>query len=349
MPAPSSPCSSASSHGNTHTGSPPHKPAFHAFAQAHPVPVSVRLRRCLQSTLQSRYFYANVVYLFYCTGMLCIDFVDYGKEINDKLYYFFGVVHFLNAWTYWYAWKHARWWDPIVYPEYVNVLGAALYLWSSALYRRESGPHDAATSQVHIIETSAAIAELLACVGWAITWHLTYVRVPGRGYTLDDPDIWALLTIFTGAIIYVVYNVQILAHPSWYGKNEMYFWGDVFYAMNGVLYLLAGLRDDGWFWWMPLAGSFSSFSSASSSFVSSSSSTRVEAEEEEVQSQLLAVVVARETEKEKEEQLQVRQALCVLREGKNKSGVIDESDLEQPPGVVMEFPATAAVALIGPE
>lgn len=284
--------------------------------------------------------------------MLCIDFVDYGKEVNDKLYYFFGVVHLVNAWMYWYAWKDARWWDPIVYPEYLNVIGAALYLWSSGLYRRESGPHDAATSEIHIIETSAAIVELFACVGWAITWHVTYVRTPGRGYTLDDPDVWALITIFTGAIIYVVYNLQILAHPSSYGKNELYFWGDVFYAMNGVLYLLAGLRDDGWFWWMPLAGSFSSsfsFTSAASSSVSSLVGVEAE-EEEDVHSRLLAVVVARETEKEKEEQLQVREALCVLGGGKEGRGTIEESGAEQQlPGVMVEFPAAVIVALIGPE
>lgn len=74
--------------------------------------------------------------------------------------------------------------DPIVFPEYMNMLGAALYLWSAALYPTERGPTDAATLRVHRIETAAAGIEWLACVGWFITWHLTYLRVPGRGYTL---------------------------------------------------------------------------------------------------------------------------------------------------------------------
>lgn len=255
--------------------------------------------------------------------MLCIDFVDYGQETNDKLYYFFGMVHFLNAWMYWYAWKDIRWWDPIVYPEYLNVVGAALYLWSSSLYRRESGPHDPATSHIHVIETCAAIVELLACVGWAITWHLTYERVPGRGYTLDDPDVWALLTIFAAAITYVEYNLQILAHPDRYGDNEVYFWGDVSYAMNGVLYLLAGLRDDGWFWWMPLMGSlYSSLAPSSSSSLSMS----VEANEEEMKSPLLAVVAGRENEEKQEQQNQPWNALCVLWKEKEGLGMIEESD-----------------------
>jgi len=214
-----------------------------------------RLHHCLKCTLQSRYFYANAIYCIYCMGMLCIDFVDYGEKKNDRLYNIFGIIHFINAWMYWYAWEGVRWSDPIVYPEYLNAVGAALYLWSSTLYQREQGSDDAATSQVHVLETCAAFVELFACVGWAISWHASYERGPGRGYTLEDPDVWALLTIFAAAVIYVIYNLQIIAQPSWYGTDYLYFWGDVFYAINGALYLIAGLRDDGWFWWMPLVRS----------------------------------------------------------------------------------------------
>ena len=105
--------------------------------------------------------------------------------------------------------------DPIVGPEYLNILGAALYLWSAALYPTESGPTDATTLKVHRIETAAAGIEWLACVGWFITWHLTYLRVPGRGYTLDDPDVWALITIFGGSTMYMVYNIRcVCLHRS---------------------------------------------------------------------------------------------------------------------------------------
>jgi len=314
-------CISGSSFYHTNSESLQHTPDLCAPVEASPLPAAVRLRNCLYSSLQNRYFWANLVYLFYCTCMLCVDFVDYGKETNDKVYYFFGMVHFLNAWMYWYAWKDVRWRDPILYPEYLNVVGAALYLWSSSLYRRESGPHDAATSHIHVIETCAAIVELLACVGWAFTWHLTYERVPGRGYTLDDPDVWALLTIFAAAITYVVYNLQILAHPDWYSDNEVYFLGDISYAMNGVLYLLAGLRDDGWFWWMPLMGNFYTFAPSSSS----PSSIGVEAQEEEVKSPLLAVVARREKVEKKERQNQIWNAWGMPRKKIQGFGMIEES------------------------
>lgn len=109
--------------------------------------------------------------------------------------------------------------DPIVYPEYMNVLGAALYLWSAALYPTESGPTDATTLKVHRIETAAASVELLACVGWLITWHLTYLRVPGRGYTLDDPDVWALITIFGGSTTYMLYNIRCVCLSSYVHRH----------------------------------------------------------------------------------------------------------------------------------
>lgn len=67
---------------------------------------------------------------------------------------------------------------------------------------------------------------------------------------------WALLTIFGGSTIYLLYNVQILRHPEWYATHDLYYWGDVAYAANGWFYLLASLRDDGWLFFMPLAGGF---------------------------------------------------------------------------------------------
>ena len=35
---------------------------------------------------------------------------------------------------------------------------------------------------------TAAIVEIVAAFGWAITWWGTYPRKPGHGFTLDNPD-----------------------------------------------------------------------------------------------------------------------------------------------------------------
>jgi hypothetical protein len=38
--------------------------------------------------------------------------------------------------------------------------------------------------QIHYIESTAATIEVVAAAGWVMAWYLTYVRVPGRGFTL---------------------------------------------------------------------------------------------------------------------------------------------------------------------
>jgi len=92
---------------------------------------------------------------------------------------------------------------------------------------------------------------------------------------LDDPDIWANLNITIPSLIYLVYNIQILMHPENYGVNFLYvkgmklqqlpvlqthslllLKGDILYFAGSVFYLFASLRDDGWFWFLPLAGSY---------------------------------------------------------------------------------------------
>jgi hypothetical protein len=70
----------------------------------------------------------------------------------------------------------------------------------------------------------------------------------------DDPDQWANLTIVAAAATYLSYNVQILQRPEEYGANKLYHLGDVLYFVNSIFYTMAALRDDGWFWWMPLSG-----------------------------------------------------------------------------------------------
>jgi hypothetical protein len=78
----------------------------------------------------------------------------------------------------------------------------------------------------------------------------------------DDPDVWACLTILPGALLYVVYNLQILHDPSLYASYALYVQADWLYFVNSLLYTAAALRDDGWFWFMPLAGQWRDTKSA---------------------------------------------------------------------------------------
>jgi hypothetical protein len=140
----------------------------------------------------------------------------------------------------------------------MNVVGSGLYMASATMYGYEdrSQPRSTVIMAVHGVETVAAVIEFLAVFGWYYAWQATYNRLPGRGWTLDDPDLWAMITIFIGALLYLIYNIQNLISPESYFDNYMYQYGDIFYFINSLYYLVATFRDDGWFWFMPLAGGF---------------------------------------------------------------------------------------------
>ena len=87
-------------------------------------------------------------------------------------------------------------------------------------------------------------------------WWKTYIRIPGRGLTFDDPDLHANIFILVPSIIYVIYNVQIYLDPTTFGANFLYVQGDILYFVGSLFYLAASLRDNGFFFFMPTAGGF---------------------------------------------------------------------------------------------
>src|ERR1700734_1490543 len=87
-----------------------------------------------------------------------------------------------------------------------------------------------------------------------MSWYMTYIRTLGRGFTLDDPDTIACLATFISSIIYFVYNIQINIQPEQYATNLIYTYGDIVYFTGACYYLFATLRDEHWFWFLPLAG-----------------------------------------------------------------------------------------------
>jgi hypothetical protein len=85
---------------------------------------------------------------------------------------------------------------------------------------------------------------------------MTYTRIIGRGYTLEDPDMIAILSLLANAIIYLVYNIQINVSPEHYETNTLYKSADVLGFIEACFCVLACLRDDHWFWFLPLAGQY---------------------------------------------------------------------------------------------
>ena len=89
-----------------------------------------------------------------------------------------------------------------------------------------------------------------------MSWYRTYTRTIGRGYTLDDPDTVAYILTTLSSFVYITYNIQVLMDPYQYGTNQIYFIGDIMYFVGAFFYLWANLRDDGWLWWLPVAGQY---------------------------------------------------------------------------------------------
>lgn len=230
----------------------------------------VGFKKAWKGTFRSPYVCANFVYMIYAALILTIDYHQpyWDHDKINKFYVIAAVVHVVNAFMYIWVWKNEGYplCHKIMIPEFLNILEASLYMCTAMMYgheRYDGDQNDAATDpvlrDVQKIEMAASCVELLAACGWATTWYMTYPRQPGRGWTLDDPDIWANVSIITPGVMYIVYNVQLQLHPHRYGGNFLYVIADKIYMGNSVLYFICSLRDVGWFWFLPTAGSFPDF------------------------------------------------------------------------------------------
>ena len=169
-------------------------------------------------------------------------------------------MHLLNAFMYMWAWKPAGYglFSVVQIPELLNAIGAAVYTVTAWRYEEVgAADYDApVTLLVHDLETAASAVELFAAVGWCTTWWLTYPRgVVGRGFTLDDPDVWGNVFILVPSIYYVVYNVRVDLDPKLYLTDTLYTDANVLFAAGSCIYLLSSLRDDGWLAFLPGGGS----------------------------------------------------------------------------------------------
>ena len=85
---------------------------------------------------------------------------------------------------------------------------------------------------------------------------MTYIRTLGRGFTFDDPDTAGYLTTTSAAIIYIIYNIQINVYPETYGYNSIFKYADSIFLISACIYIVAALRDDHWFWFLPFSGQY---------------------------------------------------------------------------------------------
>jgi len=222
------------------------------------------------ATLTSRYVLACAVYVAYSVGMVLASAPGVDSDTKNKLYFQFGVVHLVNSFMYIWTWEGKSLFDKIMIPEYLNVLGAVLYLWSSTFYGHEyvtdsnTGGFSSTFYMERQLEFWASVIEVFAAFGWIFSWHSEYTKlsarvpgpIPSRGWTFDDPDLSANITIAVAAVIYFIYNCQIVNDYSAYETNMLYKLGDQLYLINSLFYLCAAFRDCHWFWFLPKFGKY---------------------------------------------------------------------------------------------
>ena len=122
------------------------------------------------------------------------------------------------------------------------------------------------TTVIRRIEFGAWFIELLASLGWVWSWYTDLNEelaksnkvLANRGYTLDDPDVIAIISNIMMVGVFFVLNVNILLDMDAQITDyvELTRLGDSLFIFNAWMYMLASLRDCDCFWFMPHWGEF---------------------------------------------------------------------------------------------
>ena len=222
-------------------------------------------REAYNATIRSKYFYAMLIYLAYAAAMVMNNDIG-SQDRENKVYVIFAVVHVIDAYLFLRAWEDKTYVDVETWPEYLNIAGSGLYLWSSTLYDTlyviSDNGNIALSGNYYAcrqIELIASTLEVFAAAGWIYVWYKglteqcgTDLRsIPGRGFTIYDPDLHANWTLIAGALSYFVYNIDLSRNPRRYDTSNIYEIADILYFLNAIAYMAATLRDLGWFWMAP--------------------------------------------------------------------------------------------------
>jgi len=189
---------------------------------------------------------------------------DYGLATINKQFIAAGVIHFVSAVMYlfaWYPWMIENWDKTthlyklaILSPEFFNIIEACIYIRTAVLY----APYSVACLdyrcpeyvELHKMELAATAVNFVAAVLWVWQWYVTYVRGPGRGITPFDPDFWAQILLVVPSAMYIAYNLQVTNDLNSYETNKLYTKADVIYFVGAVLYLVGSMRDCDFFFFL---------------------------------------------------------------------------------------------------
>jgi len=185
------------------------------------------------------------------------------REVN-LLYLVSAVLRVLNSLQWMAVWLPHRnprtgdfWklYDWVQIPEFFNFLEAVLYTATACMYNWQvtTGPErylDSSTALNKRLELAAACTQMCAALGWVWVWWVTHPRGPGRGFTLDDPELISLALIFSPSVIHMVYYVRVLSDPSSLllgATSQLYLRANLLFFIGAFFYVAVSLRDEGVF------------------------------------------------------------------------------------------------------
>lgn len=87
-------------------------------------------KAAFSESLSSRYLLACLVYMIYSVGMVLASSPHLDSATKNSYYFYFGIVHLVNAFMFVWTWEDKSYLDAVMIPEYLNITGAVLYLWS---------------------------------------------------------------------------------------------------------------------------------------------------------------------------------------------------------------------------
>lgn len=88
-------------------------------------------------------------------------------------------------------------------------------------------------------------------MGYCWVWWTIHERRPGRGMTVWDLDAWCQFFLVASSLVYFYYYVDVTARPDRYATNFEYKTADTMYFVGALMYVVAEMRDQDFFFWLP--------------------------------------------------------------------------------------------------
>ena len=181
----------------------------------------------------------------------------HSSDINDRIidhnHILLSVVRLLLSIMFLMTWNNSRsWCDSLLLPDYLDLFASIWFVFSCVLYDKVVDVNGAVGEIViRRIETGAWFIELLASFGWCFSWYVHYIEEYGslqkppanRGWTLDDPDIIAILTNIATSGIFFTINMSLLLEVDHFKISDLLALGDSLFLFNAWVYLIVSLRD----------------------------------------------------------------------------------------------------------